>query len=298
MERLVTAGHEVLGVCRSGRSEAPPGATIEAGDAADVTRVKELARDASVVYGTMGLPYPQWQEKWPPIVEGLITAAETAGGRLVFADNLYCYGPQEQPLREDMPLTDYGTKPALRSRMVRSFLDAHQQGRAPVAMVRASDFYGPRVLLSGLGDRVFPRILAGKPAQLLGDPDQPHVFTYVPDFARALETLGQADDEAFGQAWHVPNAPARSPAQVVERIGELASAQSDSGRARVQALPRFLLKVLGIFSPDMRELDEMLFQWQRPYEVDHSKFAQRFWSDSTPLDQGLTATLDWYRSQR
>jgi nucleoside-diphosphate-sugar epimerase len=289
MERLAAAGHDVLGVCRSGRSGAPPGARIEAGDVADRKTAERLAAGATVVYGCVGIPYPTWLEAWPEVVDGLLTAAETAGARLVFADNLYCYGPHEGALTEDLPLTDHGRKPALRAEMARTMLEAHHSGRAQVALVRASDFFGPRVLNSGLGERVFRRLLVGKPAQVLGDPDQPHTFTYVPDFARALETIAAAGDDTFGQAWHVPSPPTLTQRQIVQRLGELA------GRpGRIQTMPRIVLAALALAVPIMRELRELMYQWERPFEVDDTKFRARFKIEATPLDEALAATLEWY----
>ena len=35
---------------------------------------------------------------------------------------------------------------------------------------------------------------------------------------------------------------------------------------------------------------QMLYQWERPFRVDHSKFAASFWSDPTPFEEGIAAT--------
>lgn len=293
LARLAARGVRVRGVCRSGVAEAPEGVEVVAGDASDRETAPRLAKGAAVVYSTVGIEYQyqRWVEQWPPIIDGLLDAAEAAGARLVFADNLYCYGPQMIPLREDLPMTVYGKKPALRARLARRLFEAHRAGRVQVAVVRASDFYGPRVLLSGLGERVFPKVLAGKPAQVLGDPDAPHSYTYVPDFARALVSVAEASD-AFGEAWHVPSAPARSHRELVGAIAKLAGSAP-----KLQVLSPKMLRLAALFSSKMRELKEMLFVWDRPYRIDHTKFAERFWSDFTPLDEGLAATLAWYRAR-
>ena len=289
MRRLHERGARVRGVCRSGRAEAPAGVEVHAGDIADAGQAAELAADAEVVYCCVGVDYSRWMEVWPPILDGLLTAA--AGKKLVFADNLYSYGPVDGTLTEDLPLTGYGVKPALRSRLTETLLGAHAEGRIQVALVRASDFYGPGVRNSMLGERVFPLALQGKAAQVIGDPDQLHSFTYAPDFSAALIEVAGADD-AFGQIWHVPNDRARTPRQVIERLYELTG-----GKPRVQVLPGFLLRLLGLFNPILREVGEMGFLWDRPYVVDDSKYRRRFDLTPTPLDDGLAATLDWYRDQ-
>ena len=200
------------------------------------------------------------------------------------------YGPVDGPLHEDMPLTDYGRKPATRSELTRMWQDAHNAGRLEAVAVRASDFYGPGVSLSALGDRSVGRIAQGKSAQVLGDPDLPHSFTYVPDIARALVTIGRADD-AMGQAWHVPNAPTRTTREVLAMFaGQLGQ------ELKLQQMPNWLLRALGVFSAELRELKEMLYEWERPFVVDSSKFAGRFWSDATSLEEGLATTAQSYRS--
>jgi nucleoside-diphosphate-sugar epimerase len=291
MERLTARGERVRGLCRSGRAAAPPGAEVLAVDAADREAMVRAAAGAEVIHACVGVDYPRWRELWPPIVEGLLAAAAASGAALLFGDNLYAYGPQNWPLREDLPGTTLGVKPALRARLTERMLAAHARGEARVALVRASDFYGPRVRQSWLGERVFARLLAGRPASLVGGADQPHAFTYLPDFATAMLAVADAPD-ALGGIWHVPNAPALTLREAVTRIAALAGTEP-----RVQVLPWPLLRLLGLVVPVFRELAEMKFQWDRPYLVDHAKFAARFGELATPLDEGLAATVSWYREE-
>jgi nucleoside-diphosphate-sugar epimerase len=291
MGRLHAQGRRVRGVCRSGRSEAPEGVEIVAGDLADAEAAKRLAEGAQTVFCCVGVDYTRWPDVWPALVRGLIAAAASSGARLVFADNLYAYGPVDGPLREGLPPTTYGRKPALRARLASELLEAHASGRVRATLVRAADFYGPRALLSVLGARVFLAALQGRAAQLLADIDQPHTFTYVPDFARALATVAD-DARAFGRIWHVPNAPACTTREVVGIIYLLADR-----RPRVTVLPLWAMSLLGYVSPLMRELNELRFQRDRPYVVDHSAFAATFYPDFTPLEDGLRATLDWFRTR-
>lgn len=237
-----------------------------------------------MVYGCVGLDYAGWPEKWPPMMAGMLAGAESAGAPFVFMDNCYMYGPVDEPMREDLPLTAFGRKPATRARITRMWQEAHQTARVRVASVRASDFYGPGVGNSALGDRSFGRIAEGKSAQIVGDPDQPHSFTYVPDVARALMTVADAPD-SFGEAWNVPNAPDRTLRDLLELF-----ATAIGQPLKIQVMPKMMMSALGLLNVNVREMKEMLYQWERPFIVDSSKFADRFWNDPTSFDDGIAAT--------
>ena len=141
-------------------------------------------------------------------------------------ENLYAYGPtQGQVLTEDLPTNPTSAKAATRAAMTAELLDAHRAGRVAVAIGRASDFFGPGTTASALGDGVFGRALAGRRAQVLGRPDQPHSYSYTPDVAAALVTLG-SDDRAVGHVWHLPIAETRPTRQIVEDVYRLGRASA------------------------------------------------------------------------
>jgi nucleoside-diphosphate-sugar epimerase len=221
----------------------------------------------------------------------IIEGCSLSGARLVFADNLYMYGPQTSPLTEEMPLTNYGRKPALRAEITKLWKSGHDTGRVRAVAVRASDFYGPDVANSVLSIFGVARLLAGKPAFLPYSPERPHDFSYVADFARALVTLVDAPDDAYGQAWHVPNAPTRTLRDVLGIAANLIGVPN-----RITVLPAVLAPIIGLFSKEVGEIAEMRFQWDRPYVVDSSKFASRFWNDATPFERGLADTISYYRT--
>ena len=291
--RLVEQGRQVRVVTRSGQAAAPAAVEVVAADVSRPDDAKRACSGAGIVYGCVGLDYGNWPGRWPPMMAGMLAGAEAARARFVFTDNLYMYGPTEAVLTEDLPLTDYGVKPATRALLTRMWQEAHTAGRVQAAAVRASDFYGPGVTLSALGDFTFGRVAQGKAAQCLGDVDQAHTFTYVPDIARALVAIGEAGDGAMGQAWHVPNAPDRTMREVLQMF-----ADAVGRRLRISVMPSVMLSVVGLFNANVRELKEMMYEWDRPFCVDHTKFATRFWSNPTSFEEGITATATWYQEKR
>jgi len=260
-------------------------------DVLDAASVMEAAKGASQIVLAIGFAYDRaiWRTDWPKAMANVLTAAEVVKARVVFVDNLYMYGPQAAPLREDMALQDYGAKPAVRAAITRQWIAAHEAGRVKVAALRAPDFYGPGVAQSHLGDLAFGNLAKGKSAMLIGNPDQPHAFAYVPDIARGVVSLLDAPDDAFGQAWHIPSAPMRTTREILA-IGAKVLGKPLS----LLAIPVGLLPILGLFVPMLKEMPEMRFQWDRPYDVDASKFAKRFWADATPLEVGVAETVRAY----
>jgi nucleoside-diphosphate-sugar epimerase len=292
-ERLSRRGDSVVILQRHAPPMLPPNCTFKRADLEDAAKTQDALAGATTVVCAVGVPYVSaiYTRVWPVVMRNMLEACAKSGARFVFADNLYMYGPQTGPLTEDLRLTNYGRKPRVRAEITRLWQQAHNSGRVRAVAVRASDFYGPDVPTSVLSTMGVARLLAGKPALTPYPPDQPHDFTYVPDFARALVTLIDAPDDAYGEAWHVPNAPVRSLRDLFALAATLIGV-----RPRVTVLPQTLMPFLGLFSTDVRELKEMRFQWDRPYLVDAAKFSRRFWGDATPFDEGLHVTIAFHRA--
>jgi nucleoside-diphosphate-sugar epimerase len=302
MERILVLGYGPVGSAvvaqgggrrlrvaqRSSPEGLPAGVEFTACDVLDEAAVRTAAEGVSQIVLSVGFAYDRkvWRADWPRAMANVLSATEAVGARMVFVDNLYLYGPQTAPLNEGMPLTRYGAKPALRAELAETWMAAHRAGRVRVAAVRASDFYGPGVTQSHLGALSLGALAEGRPAMLIVDPDQPHDFAYVPDIARAVWSLLDAPDAEFGRAWHVPQAPIRTTRELLA----LGAIEADVA-LKIRRVPMSLLPMLGVFNPLLREMAEMRFQWDRPYCVDATRFARRFWSDATPFEVGVPLTI-------
>lgn len=293
-KQLLARGCSVVVVQRTTPQTLPPGANFVAADLADRDQAICACANVDTVICAVGIPYRSdiYTRLWPIVMRNLLAASAQTRARFVFADSLYLYGPQTRPLTEDMPLTSFGQKPRVRAEITRLWQEAHQAGAAQCVAVRASDFYGPDVPTSVISIYGVARLLAGKPAISPYPPDHPHDFTYVPDFVRAIISLLEAPDDAYGQAWHVPNAPTQSLRALLTLVAKLIGTGP-----RIVVLPDALAPLIALFQRDVRELMEMRFQWDRPYRVDASKFTGRFWTDPTAFEQGLAETIAYYRTQ-
>ncbi|MFI8106540.1 NAD-dependent epimerase/dehydratase family protein [Streptomyces sp. NPDC086023] len=290
---LAGQGHEVRVITRGGGAgrSLEPGIEHVALDASDGERLAGAVQGAVALYGCAAPPYHQWANAWPALAGALCVAAETCGAVLVMLGNLYGYGPVSGPMTEYLPLAATGPKGRVRAAAWEHARELHEQRRIRAVEVRASDFFGPGVTDGGhLAGRVVPRVLRGKSVSALGDPDAPHSWTYLPDVAGALVELA-GEERAWGRAWHVPTVPARSTRQMVD----LLAGEAGTGPVRVRALPPAVLTLAGLFSPLLRELKEIRYQFDEPFVVDSSAYESHFALRPTPLDAQVKATVEWWR---
>ncbi|ACU35492.1 NAD-dependent epimerase/dehydratase family protein [Actinosynnema pretiosum subsp. pretiosum] len=275
---LATRGHQVRTVTR------------KEADLRDPEAATRAIAGAEVVYHCVNVAYHLQVEAMPVLQEAILTGVERAGARLVVLDTLYPYGPTGGAvMTEDTPWNATGPKGRMRADLDRAYLEAHAAGRAGVVLGRSADFYGPGVLNSTLGGAVFPGALTGETVLGLGDVDLPHSYTYIGDVARGLALLGENPD-ADGRVWHLPTAPARTTRQVFDLIAERAGRPLD---VRVMAE----LAPWGPFDEVfVGEYREVFYQNQEPQIVDSSAFQERFGVAPVDFEEGVDATLAWYRS--
>jgi len=289
---LAQRGTPVTVVTRSGSGPDHPLVTKLKGNATDAELLARVATGAAAIYNCVNPPYHRWPTDWPPMHQAMMNAAERSGAVLVMMDNLYGFGPgSTMPMGEGDAMQATGSKGAMRAAMARELLAADAAGRLRATLARASDFYGPQVTGSAVGERVVPRVLAGKKVSLLGRIDVPHSFSYMPDVARTLVTIAE-DERAWGKPWHVPNAPATTQRELVQAFAGAAGTT-----AKVGAVPKAALTALGLFVPMMRELKETWYQFAEPFVTDSTLTEQTFGLTATPLAEGAAATVAWWKAR-
>lgn len=289
---LADAGHDVRLVTRSGSGPDHPRIERIATDASDATRLTELARGAHTLYNCANPPYNEWAAAWPPLSTSFLQAAEATDARLVTMSNLYGFALGTNPMRATDELAPFTRKGTIRTEMWHDARRAHEEGRIRCTEARASDYVGPGLgETSHLGDRTIPRLLAGKKVSLIGPADVLHSWSYIGDVCRTLATLG-TDDRSLGRAWHVPTLPPLTAAAMINEMSD----QAELPRVKISRIPKVALKIAGAFSPIIRELQEIGYQFEQTFVIDSADTTELFGLEPTPLEDQIRATLDAYRA--
>ena len=289
---LAADGESVRLVSRSGGGPAADRVEPIAADATDAGRLAAIAAGAAAIYNCASPPYHRWPADWPPLASSVLTAAERTGAVLVTMSNLYGYGPIGHPISESDPLAATGPKGKVRAGVWQQALAACQAGKARVTEARAADFFGPGVRRQSPAGRSIPRLLAGRPVRVLGDPDAPHSWTYVPDIAATLAVLA-ADPRAWGHPWHVPTGPPMSQREILTALARELGAPAP----RLTVTPAWAVRAAGLIVPVLRELEEVRYQFDRPFVTDSSACQETFGIKPTPIATALAATAAWWHSQ-
>lgn len=285
---LVDEGLRVRTVNRSGE-HVMVGAQPLAADLETARGAAAAVAGASVVYMAAQPPYSEWPRRFPAMLGKMIDATAAVGAKLVMVDNLYGYGPVDSPMVESTPERATDKKGRVRRDMTRMLVDAHRSGRLRVAIGRASDYYGPHCENSGITALAIAPGAAGKTVRWLGQVDVPHSVAYLPDIARAYVLLG-TDDRADGEIWHLPHAEPVTGRRFLQVVKQAVGSDLKTGR-----VGRVMLMSAAPFHSISRESLGVLYQWDRPFVVDDSKFRSVFGDfDDTTVEDGVATGLRFY----
>lgn len=275
----------------SGRHSWTEHQSVERVDLLDANQAKLAISGASVVYHCAQPPYHRWNSLFERMQENIIEAAKATNAKLVAAENMYMYGDVDGEIHEGLPYIATTKKGRIRAKLAERLLDLHRRGDLQVVIGRGSDFFGPGVTNSSAGAMMFRPLVSGKPVSIMGNPDKKHTFTFIEDFGKALVTLGETEN-AYGDAWHVPNVETVTAREFVEL-----AAQHAGVKTTIKPMGKGMLRIGGLFIPAARESIEMFYQFEKDFVISSRKYTDRFGPSATRLDVSLAATVEWYRKQ-
>lgn len=246
---------------------------------------------SDVVYLTIGLVYNAkiWEEQWPVIMRNVINACKATGAKLVFFDNIYMYGKVNGMITEETPYNYISKKGKVRANLAKMLLQEMASGSITATIARAADFFGPGVTEKSIASvLVFEKLKNGSTSQWLINPNVPRSLNYTPDIAEALYILA-TNEKAFGQVWHLPTPDPLTGKEFVKL-----AAKHMNGSDKISVLPKWLLKIIGLFNPFMKEAYEMNYQNEFPLHFSSAKFEKAFAFKPTSYEDAVKETAVWH----
>lgn len=250
-------------------------------------QTEKAVAGSEVVYLMPGLEYNTkvWKESWPKVMKNTLDACKKHNSKLVFFDNVYSYGKVDGVMTEETPFNPISKKGEVRAQIASMLLDEIKSGNINGMIVRAADFYGPSVKLSITHSTVTEKLQVGKTAQWIGDPKKIHSLTYTPDAGKTVAMLGNTAS-AYNQTWHALTDKNITGEQYVKIACEVLNR-----KYKILAIPKFGVRLLGLFVPVLGEFVEMMYQYENDYFFDSSKFEKTFNTQPTSYQLGIEATM-------
>jgi nucleoside-diphosphate-sugar epimerase len=259
-------------------------------DLSDPAIVDKAVAGSEIVYLLVGFDYnvKVWQEKWPRLMRATVDACVKHKAKLVFFDNVYLYDAGAMGnMTESSPVNPPSKKGAVRKEIADILMNEVKAGKLAALIARSADFYGPHNEKSYLIEVVYKNLKKGSRPNWFVDADKKHSFTYTPDAARATALLGNTPD-AYNQVWHLPT---DKHTLTGREMTELFAREMNLPPKKISVLPMWMIKILGLFMPFMREMPEMMYQYDRDYIFNSSKFEERFGITATPYQEGVRETV-------
>lgn len=232
----------------------------------------------------IGMPYPEFH-RYPPMMRNVVSAAEKAGvRRFLLVTNIYPYGrPLAEFVDETHPLKPSAFKGRMRLEQEQIL---QKTTRMRWMVLRLPDFFGPDAELS-YARMIFEAALNGKAAQLFSPAGTPHQFVYTADAGPVVADL-LAKETGWNEVYHF----AGSGLITVDALArQIYSAAGETYRR--QLVQYWLLRIIGVFKPVMREFCEMNYLQSTPVNLSDAKLVSHLGSvRRTPYADGIAVTLE------
>lgn len=277
-----------------------PTLTIVEGDVQDAALLNRISADQDFIFHGINYPYNKWFGNMDTATQKVIDAAAQNHATILFPGNVYNFGNTNEPIRDSEP-DRMSARPCSRKGQLRVEIEAVLEqaataGRCRVINVRLPDFFGPNVLNEGVKP-IFENALNGKALPWLVNADIPHQAVYTKDAAEIIARLmlkeqGERSERTTApyQIWNYGGTVVPSTRTWFGQISAL------TGKPlTVQIYSRFLVSLLGLFMPVLREVKEMLYLYENTILLDDRKVLNQFPDfRPTPMNQALTETLAWF----
>lgn len=290
---LLAHGWSVRGLTRDPDRVKPRFSELAAIDwrAGDAMRPEDVWRAAEgaalIIHGANPPRYRNWRGLAIPMLANSIDAAKAVGARIVLPGNLYVFGPNTpQPVREDTPQQPSSGKGRVRVEMEEMLCNARS------LVVRAGDFFGPYAPGSWFSNVM---VEPGRALRAIVDPGSKgvgHTWAYLPDLAETIARFADIDEKLpTHEVIHFRGHWLKDGREMIEAIRRAAR----TPKIPTKQFSWWALTLTAPFVPLSREVVEMRYLWQYPFELDNTKLVKLIGAEPhTPLDAAVALTLQHF----
>jgi nucleoside-diphosphate-sugar epimerase len=283
---FVAAGWDVSGMARTDKHKLS-GVTFVQGDSDSVADMRRAIGDTEVVVNALNLPYASWDKgRKEAQMARVLEAMGTSGKTMLFPGNIYNYNASDRVVAPDLPQRPHTPRGAIRKRIEDSYKAAAERGDVQVIILRAGDFFSPDCDGDWFEYALLREAKKGRIATM-GLPGVGHSWAYLPDLARAFESLAALRTslgafENFHFAGHFVTGEEMGAA-----IARAAPVPMTVGR-----FPLWLLKMGGLFDPMLREVSKMDYLWRDSMELRDARLDALLGPNfRTPFEDAVAATV-------
>ncbi|SFB13894.1 MULTISPECIES: SDR family NAD(P)-dependent oxidoreductase [unclassified Bacillus (in: firmicutes)] len=256
------------------------------GDIFQVDDLKAAAQGVDVIFQSANIPYKDWESKLLSFMTNIVQTAKEYSAKLVLVDNIYAYGRSTgRKVSESTEKNPHTKKGKIRLQLE----NIVKSSEVEALIAHFPDFYGPNAENTIL-HFTLQKVVENKKASYVGNKQIPREFIYTPDGAKAIVELA-TNEKAYGQNWNIPGVDVISGNEIVEIIREVSGYQKS-----VSTISKNMIRFLGLFSANMREVVEMFYLNEEPVVLDGEKYESLIGSiPRTPYRKGLQETLDYMK---
>ncbi len=259
--------------------------TIKAGNAFDENSIYDAAKDADIIFQCVAVPYQEMMHSQLPLGKAVMAAANKLGKKVVFIDGIYPYGRATKHLVDEEHSKIPHTKKGKIKLELEKLIYSTDWPNAEPMIVRLPDYYGPSANFNSYLGMTIENIAKGKLSSYIGALSIPREYVYLPDAAKMIIELA-GKDQAYRQSWNIPGS-------IITGKRLIKFAQSAAGNVSpVIPLTKYTIKLIGLFSPVMREMGEMSYLTETPVYLDGSKYEHNIGPlVKTPFEIGIPETI-------
>lgn len=263
-----------------------PNVTIITGDIFRMDDLLAAASEADVIFQAANIPYSEWEEKLAVFMSNIINVSKRQSTKLAIVDNIYAYGRSPgKKVSETTPKNPHTKKGKIRLQVEKMV----KESGVPALIAHFPDFYGPNAENTIL-HYTLQNVVKNKKSSFVGDHKIAREFIFTPDGAKAIVNLA-LNENAYGQNWNIPGYGVMTGEEIVQMLQIITHYDK-----RVSTVTKNMIRFLGLFNPNMREVVEMFYLNEEPVVLNGEKYEKLIGPlPCTSYEEGLRQTIEYMR---